>query len=57
MQLQEDKCRPGLMQLKAEASAMLGVRESFFCHPPSEFRVVLCLNRLASMLHLHTRAQ
>jgi hypothetical protein len=24
MQLQEDKCRPGLMQLKAEASAVLG---------------------------------
>jgi hypothetical protein len=29
MQLQEDKCRPGHMQLKAEASAVLGVHLPF----------------------------
>jgi hypothetical protein len=36
MQLQEDKCRPGRMQLKVEASAVLGVRFPFF-HPQPEF--------------------
>jgi hypothetical protein len=35
MQLQEDKCRPGHMQLKVEALAVLGVRGSFF-HPSPE---------------------
>jgi hypothetical protein len=35
MQLQEDKCRPGRMQLKAEASAVLGVHPPFF-RPLSE---------------------
>jgi hypothetical protein len=35
MQLQEDKCRPGRMQLKAEESAVLGVHPPFF-HPLSE---------------------
>jgi len=29
MQLQEDKCQPGRMQLKAEASAVLGVHLPF----------------------------
>jgi hypothetical protein len=32
MQLQEDKCRPGLMQLKDEASAVLGVHLPFSIH-------------------------
>jgi hypothetical protein len=36
MQLQEDKCRPGRMQLKVEASAELGVRSASFLDPPSE---------------------
>jgi hypothetical protein len=35
MQLQEDKCRPGCMQLKLEASVELGVRSASF--------LILCL--------------
>jgi hypothetical protein len=35
MQLQEDKCRPGHMQLKVEASSVLGVCPAFF-RPLSE---------------------
>jgi hypothetical protein len=38
IQLQEDKCRPELMQLKAEASTVLGGFASHFpAIPPSKF--------------------
>jgi hypothetical protein len=50
MQLQEDKCQPGCMQLKVEALAMLGVHGSFFHPSPESFydSSILCLSSLES---------
>jgi hypothetical protein len=57
MQLQEDKCRPGHMQLKAEASAELGVRSASFPDPclKCETSVIdLCLIFLSRILKMRT---
>jgi hypothetical protein len=55
MQLQEDRCRPGCMQLKLKKSVVLGVSHPFF-HPLPEFTGISGLNHFVSAsgpLHSH----
>jgi hypothetical protein len=58
MQLQEDKFRPGLMQLKDKMSAVLGGLRVIFFHPLLEFPSRIMSELFLPMrLHLHTHAQ
>jgi hypothetical protein len=57
MQLQEDKCRPGRMQLKLKSQPCWGFALSF-CHPPPEFAGIWGhLNHFSSASAFSTHAQ